>query len=420
MAFYLENIYRVENVSYSPTGQGVGKHKLLVTATSNGVKTYNYLEVEVISAGPIKQGPFLVTQQNIPLFPPDGPTDGMDIAVMGAEDGTSTGMVFGSDDTYHFWTSDYSDGSFGLYHADTGDPITPFDVPNFRFDFANKSIPDTSVDSIFNLAWGECNTSTEILNPDTIPPVLARQRIALWNMTAGSLKLTANVLVIGSNPGPPVTYQVIVRPIEFCSGFLEDGLCYMTLVYDSGDEASFPVVDIMALTSPLDFADNPDLVTGGFEIGIDQGTGAEQVDRTKIVGVDVDDSNMLPITGGYAGHSTVAIVEADGVNKLKIIDADVDSQTNVFTTVNLPAEPLDVQILPSAKVGAASNYICVLCADNLIHMYDYAGNYAGNFGGAPYMTGYARRLDVDDKNVAVHVLHQNPSYPMITVYKWDG
>jgi len=420
MTFFEDNVWRIESATYSPTGQGVGTHKLLITATSNSLKTYNYLEADVISAGPIKQGPFLVTHQNLPLEEPNGPTDGMDIAVMGATDGSHIGMVYGGDETYHFWSPDYMDGTFGLYHNDSGEPISPFDVPNFRFDFANMSLPDSSVDSIFSLSWGECNISGEILQPDSIPQVIARQRIALWNLNEGALKLTANVLVIGAEPGPPVTYAVIVRPIEFNSGFREDGLCFMTLAYDAGDEAQFPIVDIMALTSPLDFADNPNLVSGGFEIGLAQGTGPQEVDRTKIVGVDVDDSGMLPISGGYAGHSIVAVVEAGGANTLKIIDADVDTQLNVFTTVNLPAIPVDVEILPSAKAGAPSNYICVLCADNSIHMYDYAGNYAGNFGGSPYMTGNALRLDIDDENVAVHVLHEGPSNPMITVYKWDG
>jgi len=423
MIFSVDNLWILENISYSPTGQGVGTHDLLVTATSNGVSTYNYMEVEVVSSGPIKQGQFLITHQNLPLSAPDGPTDGMDIAVMGALDGTHVGMVFGADETYHFWSSDYKNGKFGLYHNDTGDPISPFDVPNYHFDFANISIPDTSVDSLFSLSWGECNTSDEILNADSTPQVIARDRIALWSLTGDALKLTANVLVLGADPGPPQTFQVIVKPIEFCSGFREDGLCFMTLVYDSGDDSQFPIVDIMALSPPLDFSDNPDLVSGGFEIGLTDGTGVEEVDRNKIVGVDVDDSGMLPITGGYAGHTTVAVVEtggAGGANTLKIIDADVDSQINYYTTVDLPAVPRDVEILPSAKVGAPANYVLVLCADNLIHLYDYAGNYAGNVGGTPYMTGNALRLDIDDENVAAHVLHEGASGPMVTVYKWDG
>ncbi len=419
MNFTGGSTWTLTDVSYSPTGQGVGEHLLEVAATSEGVSTYNYIPVTVVSAGPIVQGPFEIIYQNLPMEEPNGPTDGMDIAVMGADDGTQTGMVFGGDDTYHFWNTDYSKGTFGLYYESSGEPIKPFDLPNWRFDFADSDMPDTTVDSIFNLSWGECNNSTEILDGDSIPNVVARQRIALWYLNEGNLKLTSNVLVIGADPGPPTTYTVIVRPIEFASGFREDGLLYMTLAYDSGEESEFPIVDIMALKPPLDFQDNPNLVSGGYEVALDEGSGTDKISRTALVGVDVDDSNIMPITGGYAGHAWVAVAEAGSENVLEIIDADIDTQNNVFITVNLPATPLDVEILPLTKIGEPSNLICVLCTDNLIHLYDYAGNYAGNAGGPPYMTGNALRLDIDDKNLAVHVLHQGASYPMVTVYKWD-
>jgi hypothetical protein len=41
-------------------------------------------------------------------------------------------------------------------------------------------------------------------------------------------------------------------------------------------------------------------------------------------------------------------------------------------------------------------------------------------GGAPYMIGSALRLDIDDENLAIHVLHQGASSPLVTVYKWVG
>lgn len=420
MSFYQENIWTLNGASYSPTGQGVGQHRLKVTATSNGVSTYNYLVVNVTSAGPIKQGPFLVQYQNLPLEVPNGPADGMDIAVMGADDGSQVSMVFAGDDTYHFWDSDYTNGSFGLYYESSGEPVKPFDTPNWRFDFADTTIPDSSVDSVFSLSWGEANQSSEILDGASIPQVIGRQRIALWNLSGGNLKLTANVLVIGSNPGPPKTYEVIVRPIEFASGFNEDGLLYMALAYDSGNESKFPSVDVMALTPPLDFEDNDDLISGGYEVALDQGTGPGKVSRTALVGLDVDDTGVLPITGGYAGHALVVVAEGGTEKALEIIDADIEAQENVFKTISLPADPRDVEILPVTKAGQPSNLICVLCADNLVHLYDYAGNYAGFVGGPPYMIGSALRLDIDDKNLAIHVLHQGTSSPLVTVYKWDG
>ena len=416
-----ENIYEVQGVGYVPTGQGIGTHNLLITATSAGVSTYNYLPVTVVQSGPITQGPFEIIYQNLPLGEPDGPTDGMDIAVMGADDGTSVSMVFGWDDTYHFWDTGYQSGSFGLYYQSSGDPVTPFSMPIWRFDFADTDLADTSTDSVFTLSWGETNSSTEILDPDTIPPVLARERISLWNLNSGSLKLTSNVLVIGSDPGPPQTFQVIVRPIEFASGFRQDGLIYMAVAFDAGDEGQFPVVDIMALKPPLDWQDNTDLVTGGYEIPLDEGEGANVVDRESVVGIDVDDSNILPVTGGYAGHAWVAVVEAGTQNTLEIIDADIDAQDFVFVQVPLPSAPLDVEILPVQTVGGGTqNYVCVLCADNQIRVYDYNGNLAGTAGGTPYMTGTALRMDIDDKDLAVHVLHQSTSSTLVTVYKWNS
>jgi hypothetical protein len=416
-----ENIYEVQGVGYVPTGQGVGTHNLLITATSAGVSTYNYLPVTVVLSGPITQGPFEIIYQNLPLGESDGPTDGMDIAVMGADDDTSVSMVFGWDDTYHFWDTGYEDGSFGLYYQSSGDPVTPFSMPNWRFDFADTDLADTSTDSVFSLSWGEANSSTEVLDSETIPPVLARERITVWNLNGGSLKLTANVLVIGSDPGPPQTFQVIVRPIEFASGFRQDGLVYMAVAFDAGDEGQFPVVDIMALKPPLDWQDNPNLVTGGYEIPLDEGEGADVVDRESVVGIDVDDSNILPITGGYAGHAWVAVVEAGTQNTLEIIDADVSSQDFTFVQVPLPSAPLDVEILPVQTIGGGTqNYVCVLSADNQIRLYDYAGNLAGTAGGTPYMIGTALRMDIDDKGLAVHVLHQGTSGPLVTVYKWNG
>ena len=420
MTFTGDNTWTLDDVSYSPTGQGVGDHELLVTATSNGVSTYNYMTVTVVASGPIKDGPFLVKYQNLPLEPPDGPTDGMDIAVMGAADGTQVGMVFGGDDTYHFWSPDWRDGSFGLYYQDSGDPIMPFDVPNYRFDFADSVIPDSSVDSIFTLSWGESNTSEEVLDGTSIPQVIARQRIALWRMTGEALRLTSNVLVLGSDPGPPKTFDVIVRPVEFSSGFNQDGLLYMTLVFDSGTESEFPVVDIMAMKPPLDFEQNPNLYSGGYEIGLEQGTGAGKVSRMAVVGVDVDDSAVLPISGGYAGHAWAAVVEGGAENALEIVDADITSGDNVFVTVPLPALPRDCEILPLKNAGQSTNAICVLCGDNRIRLYDYTGTLLYTIGGAPYMTGSALRLDIDDTNLAIHVLHQGPQNPLVTTYEWDG
>jgi len=420
MVYQGGNQWVLGGVSYSPTGQGAGMHFLKVTATSNGVSTYNYLPVNVVKSGPIKQGSFEVTVQNMPLAAPGCPTDGMDIAVMGASDGTSVSMVFGSDDTYHFWGTDYKGGSFGLYNSETGEPIKPFDLPNSRFDFADKLISDTSLDSIFSLSWGETNTSSSVLDPNTIPPIIANERIALWFLNGGNLKLTGNVLVLGVDPGPPKTFEVVVKPIEIASGFRGDGLLYVTMVFAAGNETKFPYVDVMAFHPPLDFASNPKIITGGYEILIDEGTGAGKVSKEALVGLDVDDTGIIEVVDGYAGHSWVAVAEGGGENVLEIIDADIDSGDNDFITVNLPVAPLDVEILPLKKVGQSSNWIAVLCADNRIRLYDYSGALKETIGGPPYMIGSALRLDIDDVNLAIHVLHQGSSSPLVTVYKWAG
>jgi hypothetical protein len=420
MSFVEDNIWTIAGLSYSATGQGVGDHLLKITATSKGVSTYNYLPVKVVAAGPITQGSFTVAYQNLPLDAPDGPSDGMDIAVIGATDGTANGMVFGADDTYHFWTADYKDGSFGLYNDVTGQPIEPFDLPNKNFDFADKVIPDTSVDSIFSLSWGETNASTATLDSTSTPPVLANERIALWFLNAGSLRLTANVLVLGANPGPPKTFDVIVKPVDIASGFRGDGLLYVAMVYAAGDQSKFSVVDIMAFHPPLDFANNTDMIKDGYEIGLEEGSGPGVVNRDALVGIDVDDSNIMEISGGYGGHAWVAAVEAGVENALEIVDADIDAKKNIFVTVPLPSAPRDVEILPLKEAGQASNWIAVLCADNLIRLYDYTGALKETIGGPPYMIGSALRLDIDDENKAIHVLHQGASSPLVTVYKWSG
>jgi len=418
MVFFEENIWKLGGLSYNATGQGIGTHLCKVTATSGGVSTYNYLPVTVVQSGPIMQGSFEVIYQNLPLDQPNGPTDGMDISVMGAENGEQVSMVFGHDDTYHFWRDGYSDGALGLYYGDTGAPITPFDMPNSRFDFADVTIPDTTADSIFTLKWGEANTSSEVLDGSTVPPIVARQRITLWNMLGDEgLKLTANVLVLGKDEGPPVTYDAIVRPVEYASGFRKDGLLHMALVFDSGDDTAFPVVDIMALKPPLDFETNPSII--GFEAALDEGSGPGVVNRDAVAGIDVDDSLLMEITGGYAGHAWIAVAEGAPENVLEIIDADIDVQNMVYNTIPLTFEPLDVEILPLKNAGQPSNWICVLCSDNVIRMFDYDGNFVASVGGLPYMNGAALRLDIDDTNLAIHVIHQGTT-PMVTAYKWAG
>jgi hypothetical protein len=420
MTFVSDNIWNITGVSYSATGQGAGDHLLKITATSNGVSTYNYLPVKVIANGPIKDGPFEVSFQNLPVGQPDGPTDGMDIAVIGATDGTSTGMVFGNDDTYHFWTTNYSDGTFGLYNNVTGLPITPFDLPNSKFDFADAQIPDTSVDSIFSLSWGEVNASTAILDPATIPPVKNRDRLALWWLNDGNLKLTSNVFVLGKKPGPPITFDVIVRPIDIASGFNHDGFLYVAQAFSAGDDTKFPIIDIMSLHPPLDFAGNTTMISDGYEIALDEGSGPGVVNRDALVGIDVDDSNILPISGGYGGHAWAAAVEAGVENALEIVDADIDLPKNTFVTVGLPSAPKDVEILPLKKAGQPSNWIAVLCTDNKIRLYDYTGALKQTIGGSPFMVGSALRLDIDDEHNAIHVLHQGSQGPLVTVYKWVG
>jgi hypothetical protein len=64
--------------------------------------------------------------------------------------------------------------------------------------------------------------------------------------------------------------------------------------------------------------------------------------------------------------------------------------------------------------------VCVLCSDNQIRLYDYSGNLAGIAGGTPYMIGTTLRMDIDDKNLAVHVLRRGTSETLVTVYKWNG
>jgi hypothetical protein len=420
MTHTTENIYEVLNVKYNPTGQGPGVHNLKITATSAGVQTFNFLPVTVISSGPITDGSFLVEYQNLPLGHPNGPVDGMDISVIGAQDGSSASMVFGDDDTYHFWNSDYSDGTFGLYYADSGQPITPFDLPNFRFDFADQVIPDTSVDSLFELSWGEANQSPDILDGSTIPKIMSDYRIALWDLNAGNLSLSANVLVLGADPGPPVTYDVIVRPVEIASGLRGDGLLYIAMVFAAGSEANFPVVDFMAWKPPLSFSGNPNMISGGYEMAVDDASGPGTINRDALVGFDVDDSGILEITGGFAGHTTIAAVEKAPENALEIIDYDIDAGSGDFITVPLTSEPLDVEIIPLTEAGFAANWIAVLCKDGKIRLYNYLGTLVQTIGGSPYMTGTPLRLDVDDENLAIHVLHQGTSSTLVTVYKWNG
>jgi len=412
-------IWKKSSLTYQPTGQGIGTHNLLIEAKGNGVSNYNYVPVTVVSGGPIMQGPFIIQYQNLPLAAPDGPTDGMDIAVMGASDGTQVGMVFGSDDTFHFWSTDYTDGTFGLYKASDGTPITPLNMPNFRFDFADTTIPDTSGDSIFTLSWGESNSSNEVLDPDTVPPIIARQRLSLWYLTADGLKLTSNILVLGQDPGPPQTFDCIVRPADFASGFLANGFLYTALIVDSGDTSAYPFVGIMGMIPPLDWQSNTELITGGYEVDLTEGSGAGKVNRNAIVGFDIDDSGVLQISGGWAGNAVIGAVEAGSENQLEIAYGPIEANDPDFKTVNLPSAPLDVEILPISKLGEPSNWFCVLCADNKVRFYDYEGNLAFMVGGPPYLTGTALRLDVDDKNMAVHVLHQGASNPLVTVYKYQ-
>jgi hypothetical protein len=414
-----DDLYGYYGVSYGQSGQGVGDHKLKITATSNGVSTFNYLPITVVEAVPVKQGSFEIQYQNLPLEPPNGPTDGMDIAVMGAGDGTFISMVFGGDDTYHFWRNGYQEGTVGLYNDADGSPITPFSMPNFRFDFGDTSIPDSSGSSIHSLSWGESNTSEEIIDPATTPNVIARQRITLWLLSESGVKLTANVLVNIQSEGPPKIFNFIVRPLDFASGFNKDGLLYTTMVFDSGDDSMFPVVDIIGLKPPLDFQGNPGMIVDGYEVVIGEGSGPGVVNRDALVGIDIDDMGVMPISGGYAGHAWAAVVEGGAENTLEIIDADIDLYTNVITTVVLPSAPLDVEILPLKNAGESFNIISVLCEDNFIRLYGYDGALLDTIGGPPYMIGNALRLDIDDTNFAIHVLHQGAASPLVTVYRWD-
>ncbi|MCX6646597.1 MAG: hypothetical protein NTY09_09590 [bacterium] len=413
-----DDLYGYYGVSYGQSGQGVGDHMLKVTATSNGVSTFNYIPITVVQSTVVKQGSFEIQYQNLPLETPNGPTDGMDIAVMGAQDGTFVSMVFGDDDTYHFWRYGYTDGTTGLYHASDGSPIEPFNLPINRFDFADQNLADTTGASIFSMSWGESNTSEEIIDGDTLPNIIARQRISLWKLSDLGVKLTGNVLVNVKSEGPPKVYNFIVKPIEYASGFNQDGILFAALAFDSGDPAQFPIVEIIGLHPPLDFSENPALITDGFGMFLDEGSGPGVVNKDAIRGIDVDDTNILPVSGGYAGHAWVAVVEAGAENSLEIVDADIDLETNDFITVSLPSAPLDVQILPLKKVGQPSNVICVLCSDNLIRLYNYSGTLLDTIGGPPYMTGSALRLDIDDTNLAIHVLHQGTSSPLVTVYRW--
>lgn len=414
-----DDLYGFYGVSYGQSGQGVGNHELKVAATSNGVSTYNYIPITVVQTTVVKQGSFEVQYQNLPLEPPNGPTDGMDIAVMGAQDGTHVAMVFGGDETFHFWRYGYQDGTTGLYHSSDGSPIMPFSVPINRFDFGDQLLTDTSGTSIFSMSWGESNTSSEIIDGDTIPNVIAHQRIALWKLSDLGVKLTGNVLVNVQSEGPPKIYNFIVKPIEYASGFNQDGMLYVALAFDSGDPSEFPVVDIMGLHPPLDFAGNPDMLTDGYDAPIEEGSGPGVVNRDAITGVDIDDSGVLPVAGGYAGHAWIAVVEGGAENALEIIDADIDLHSNTTITVPLSVTPLDVEILEVKTVGQPSNVICVLCSDNLIRLYNYEGTHLGTIGGPPYMMGDALRLDIDDTNLAIHALHQGTYFPLVTVYRWD-
>jgi hypothetical protein len=128
----------------------------------------------------------------------------------------------------------------------------------------------------------------------------------------------------------------------------------------------------------------------------------------------------MEITPGYGGHAWIAVVEAGGENALEIVDADIDAPKNTFKTVALPSEPKDVEILPLKEAGQPGNWIAVLCADNKIRLYDYTGALKETIGGPPYMIGSALRLDIDDENLAIHVLHQSAASPLVTVYKWVG
>jgi hypothetical protein len=248
---------------------------------------------------------------------------------------------------------------------------------------------------------------------------MANYSLALWDLNDGNLRLTGNTFVLGKVDGPPITFDVIVRPLDIASGFRQDGLLYVAQAFAAGIQSKFPYVEIMTLHPPLDFSNNVKIVVQNYYVDMPDGSGPGKVNRNALVGIDVDDSNILELVDGYGGHAWVAAVEAGTENALEIVDSDIDAHTNTFVTVPLPSAPKDVEILQLTKAGQSSNWIAVLCADNKIRLYDYTGALKETIGGPPYMIGTALRLDIDDQNLAIHVLHQGPTNPLVSVYKWS-
>ena len=100
--------------------------------------------------------------------------------------------------------------------------------------------------------------------------------------------LTSNVLVIGRR-GSSGDFRCHRQPYRVRLGFNQDGLLYIAMAFSSGDESKFPVVAVMALHPPLDFANNSTIITDGYEIDLDEGSGPGVVNRDAMVGMDVDD-----------------------------------------------------------------------------------------------------------------------------------
>ncbi len=396
--------WQVEGVSYQAGGYLPGKYKALITALSAGSMvhkdTFNYVELTVTAPG--ATGNFVAELTNWALTGAHAPGTCLDLAVVGADDGSSYTMVCGSDWAYHLWNSAYDPATAGGYVS-----LSSPHQPIRRFDNASLEHPDL----LDTWAWGESNDDPDPFSPSGTPPQNAPIGYWAWiwwwhdkdpEQPGNEPDKSGFIIYVDPDGVPPIaTY---IEPFDECGGFQRDGMQYWGDRYAAGDDTLYPYISVRGIHFP--YNDGASFGFGGF---VEEGSGAELVNREAVNGLDVDDMEGLDnVYVVFSEGSPENVVEVYQYDYPAAVTAN-DFQMPYKMTITPSAEPIDVEIFPAKNLAQDSNWICVLLANSTVEVYKISdGSLVTSFGGSPDIANQARFLDIDDLNYKIHVMQDGP------------